>query len=245
MASDKSSSSQEDSQELDKEVPPVSTGLSQEAESLSLSETCPFDEEQQKIIDEHIKYHADMITYLSVRKTGAEKSKPKKPKSSLAFLESPEKAKTVMTVAELDDFLREKLIQDDETNVTLTEEDVNKFNKCKTVDDMIPFMKQSWKVVKFEKRKTQHHSLILGYQLGKARTVFKSKPKKQSWSSFIKEKCHIHDSYARRLILLSSSFYYFPKFHKLGISFEALLNKRHQIEKCMAENEDFRKFWQS
>jgi hypothetical protein len=185
-----------------------------------------------------------MITYLSARKTGAEKSKPKKPKSNLAFLESSEKTKTNRTAAELDTFLREKLVQDNEIDVT--EEDVKKFDRCETVDDMIPFVKQSWKVVKFHQRKPLHHLLILGYQLGKARKAFqKSKPNKQSQASFVKETCHIHDSYARRMILLSNSFYRFPKFHKLAMSFDDLLNKRCEILTCMSENEEFKQFWQS
>lgn len=238
-------------EELDKQIEEClvpTTGLSQELENFTLpeestSQESPFNVEQQEAIDDHIKYHADMITYLSIRKTGDEKSMPKKPKSSLAFLESSEKDKTIMTITELDTFLRGKLVQDDETDVSV--DDVGEFNRCKSVHDMIPFVKKSWKVVKFNQRKTMHHSLILGYQLGKAKKVFqKSKTKKQSWTSFVKEKCLIHDSYARRMILLSNAFYHFPKFHKLGMSFDDLLNKRHKILTYMSENEEFRKFWQ-
>jgi hypothetical protein len=234
----------QNSQELDKEVleclAPTKTGLTQDCDC----EESPFNEEQQKAIDDHIKYHADMITYLSTIKTGAEKTKPKKTKSKLDFLELSKKTKTIRTVDELNTFLMGKLVQDNEIDVT--EEDVKKFDRCETADDMIPFVKQTWKVVKFHQRKTLHHSLILGYQLGKARKVFqKSKPKKQSWKSFVKEKCHIYDSYARRMILLSNSFYHFPKFHKLGMSFDDLLNKRCEILTCMSENEEFKQFWQS
>jgi hypothetical protein len=63
-----------------------------------------------------------MITYLSARKTGAEKTKPKKPKSKLAFLESSKKTKTIRTVDELNTFLRGKLVQDNEVDVTEDQE---------------------------------------------------------------------------------------------------------------------------
>jgi hypothetical protein len=70
-----------DSQELDKQVleslAPTKTGLTPDFENMTLCEESPFNEEQQKFIDDHINYHAKMIIYLNARKTGAEKTKPK------------------------------------------------------------------------------------------------------------------------------------------------------------------------
>jgi len=208
-----------------------------------MAQRSDYTEEEQLAIDDNIYYHKCMIEYLENRKKGEACSLPSKPKRTMTFLEGLEKEKREQTVGELHEFLKSCLVEQEENDIT--EGDVDRFSKCLTVDEMVPFLCTGFGLLKFNKSKTIHHALILGHWLEKAHGVFKRSKAAQTWTSFLKREVKMDDSYARKLISLSVHFYTYPKFHKLGTSINDLFSKRKLITKYMGQYPDFRSFWQA
>ena len=203
-----------------------------------MAQRCDFTEEEQLAIGEHMFYHKNMIEYFEKRKNGEACSLPAKPKRTVSFLEGGKKEKREQTVAELHDFLKSRLVVQEENDIT--EGDVDSFSKCLNIGEMVPYLRSGFGLMKFNKSKTVRHALILGHWLEKAHGVFKRSKAAQTWTSFLKREVQMDDSYARKLIPLSIHFYTYPKFHKLGISISDLYSKRKLITKYMGQYPEFR-----
>ena len=130
-----------------------------------MAHRCDFTEEEQLAMDDHIFYHRCMIEYFEKRKNGEACSLPPKPKRTVTFLEGRGSKKSEQTVDELHEFLKSHLVEQEENDIT--EGDVDRFSKCLNVDEMVPFLRSGFGLLKFDGGKTIHSWTL---------------PRKDSWS---------------------------------------------------------------
>jgi len=204
----------------------------------------PFFTERQKVaMEEHRKYYTSMIRYINGKEKGQDADLPKKPKSSIAFLEV-EKTKAA-TKEDLHLFLLKYYVAD-EIEEVLTEDHMSNFQKLTSLDDMKTYLKRGYLLLKKRNVRTLDTSLKVGVFLQKTKQLFeRKKGKKESWKNFLDENINISCSYANKLIHLSLFFYSLPKFHKLAICVNTLYSKSKSIVQRMEDDEEFGTFWKN
>ena len=185
-----------------------------------------------------------MIEYLEKKEKNEECSPPKKPKSSLGFLEK-KKPKPLETADEVHRYLKQFLKEDNGENSDISQKDCESFLILETFESMPVLLKQFAGCFKATSKQNMRNALYLGRMLKRAHDMFTVRVQNSTWKGFLEREVGISTSYACKLMKIAESFGQYQKFYNLGISIDDLYRRIKQINRFMVENSQFKAFWQA
>jgi hypothetical protein len=211
-------------------------------------------EEQKEILNQHFKYHQDMVLYLNqLWANGPSRdSVPKKPASEITqLLETgvrQKKKKNVDSISEMTNeefncYLLEKCKQFENMNSSKT--------TCKlptNLSEIPAYLNQALIELQPMEATAFRGHLELGKRLNFAKGKFDAEKRKKrqkiTFGMWIQENTQIKEACARRHREIASLTEKYPKLEKLIISYTEFLKIKNKIKKVFTENIEIGHQWQ-
>ena len=207
--------------------------------SMEKDDFFPWTENELEIIEEHEKYHSNMLEYYSnIRKNGPIDPEPRKPGSKL--LSAGKKQK--LSGKELHNYLLKHIHPRDEFITPKQPQDVEFGSMKKNLQEYVNYLKS-----------LISHTLKFCFEFGRGLEHLKELWEKEkakgkiktTWKKWVEKNLHISDRETRKKREMAKILYDYPKLVFLNISCNDFYRRKENIKAMMLTYNEIGQFWKA
>ena len=196
-----------------------------------------------KLLNDHHKYHGEMQQAIQqIARYGPHNVViPKKPRGSINSLVEEPKSPNVLSGIELHEYLVSRLLRD----VKIFCPELRQI--FPDLESITPYLCAGYAELGVTNSASLTCHLKLGLYLRQGYELFKQRKYAihtiETWAQWLEKNVQISDTFGRQLREISSKFGDYKKFYSLGLSFNEVYKRRHEIENMLLLNREIQTFW--
>lgn len=210
-----------------------------------------WDEQDVEMLNTHLNYHSEMVTVIQSLISGGPDGAtyiPKRPAGNLnhlLFAFRPAKSAKLIGSG-LQAYLVSHICNEEITgDIDQMSTEISKATSLGSITDHLI---TGFKLLKHQHVKTLSLSIRYGTWLNSAFELFdldkqSGKIKNITWAKWLVENVGIKDSYGRKLRDIAKLLGQYPHFHKLGLSFSEVYQRRNEIKLALSCYPDIAAYW--